>query len=89
MSTLVTGVAGFIGMHTAKSLLSKGHHVVGIDNLNHYYDPRLKEARLTQLESFGEFSFLKTVSWTKNKQFQKLIEVLKLFFSCFVFVFAV
>ena len=60
MSTLVTGVAGFIGMHTAKSLLSKGHHVVGIDNLNHYYDPRLKKARLTQLESFGEFSFLKT-----------------------------
>ena len=60
MSTLVTGVAGFIGMHTAKSLLSKGHHVVGIDNLNHYYDPRLKKARLTQLESFDEFSFLKT-----------------------------
>ena len=60
MSTLVTGVAGFIGMHTAKSLLSKGHHVVGIDNLNHYYDPRLKEARLTQLERFGEFRFLKT-----------------------------
>ena len=57
MSTLVTGVAGFIGMHTAKSLLSKGHHVVGIDNLNHYYDPRLKKARLTQLESFDEFSF--------------------------------
>ena len=60
MSTLVTGVAGFIGMHTAKSLLSKGHHVVGIDNLNHYYDPRLKKARLTQLESFDEFSFFKT-----------------------------
>ena len=60
MSTLVTGVAGFIGMHTAKSLLSKGHRVVGIDNLNHYYDPRLKKARLTQLESFDEFSFLKT-----------------------------
>ena len=61
MSTLVTGVAGFIGMHTAKSLLSKGHHVVGIDNLNHYYDPRLKKARLTQLESFDEFSFLKPI----------------------------
>ena len=60
MSTLVTGVAGFIGMHTAKSLLSKGHRVVGIDNLNHYYDPRLKKARLTQLESFDKFSFLKT-----------------------------
>ena len=60
MSTLVTGVAGFIGMHTAKSLLSKGHHVVGIDNLNHYYDPRLKEARLTQLQRFDEFRFLKT-----------------------------
>ena len=59
MSTLVTGVAGFIGMHTAKSLLSKGHHVVGIDNLNHYYEPRLKKARLTQLESLEKFRILK------------------------------
>ena len=36
MSILVTGVAGFIGMHTAESLLSQGHHVVGIDNINNY-----------------------------------------------------
>ena len=73
MSTLVTGVAGFIGMHTAKSLLSKGHRVVGIDNLNHYYDPRLKKARLTQLESFDEFSFLKTDFATQS--FLSLIHI--------------
>jgi UDP-glucuronate 4-epimerase len=41
MKILVTGVAGFIGMHTALSLLEAGHAVVGIDNLNDYYDPRL------------------------------------------------
>ena len=59
MSILVTGVAGFIGMHTAESLLSQGHHVVGIDNINNYYDPRLKEDRLNQLKYFNNFSFMK------------------------------
>ena len=59
MSILVTGVAGFIGMHTAESLLSQGHHVVGIDNMNNYYDPRLKEERLNQLKHFNNFSFMK------------------------------
>ena len=59
MSILVTGVAGFIGMHTAESLLSQGHHVVGIDNINNYYDPRLKEERLNQLKHFNNFSFMK------------------------------
>jgi UDP-glucose 4-epimerase len=46
---LVTGAAGFIGMHVARRLLSDGHEVVGLDNLNAYYDPRLKEARIAEL----------------------------------------
>jgi UDP-glucuronate 4-epimerase len=50
MTVLVTGVAGFIGSTTAHALLNRGEHVVGIDNLNDYYDPQLKEARLERLE---------------------------------------
>jgi UDP-glucuronate 4-epimerase len=49
MKILVTGAAGFIGMHTCKALLDQGHEVLGIDNLNDYYDPQLKHDRLSQL----------------------------------------
>ena len=49
MRVLVTGTAGFIGMHTARRLLADGHSVVGIDSLNPYYDVALKRARLAQL----------------------------------------
>jgi UDP-glucuronate 4-epimerase len=49
MQILVTGAAGFIGFHLCKRLIAEGHHVVGIDNLNNYYDPRLKLARLAEL----------------------------------------
>ena len=54
---LVTGAAGFIGYHVARALLDKGATVVGIDNLNPYYDPALKEARLAQLTAYPGFSF--------------------------------
>jgi UDP-glucuronate 4-epimerase len=57
MSTLLTGAAGFIGFHVAKTLLERGDEVVGIDNLNDYYDVRLKEARLAELTRFPSFSF--------------------------------
>ncbi len=57
MKILVTGAAGFIGMHVARLLLERGDEVVGIDNLNDYYDPRLKELRLTVLEAFPGFRF--------------------------------
>ena len=59
MKILVTGVAGFIGFHTAKRLCSDGHQVIGIDNLNSYYSVELKQARLSQLKSFGNFQFLR------------------------------
>jgi UDP-glucuronate 4-epimerase len=56
---LVTGAAGFIGFHTARVLLGRGDAVVGLDNLNAYYDPKLKSARLEILECAGNFSFVK------------------------------
>jgi len=56
---LVTGAAGFIGFHVANTLCQQGHEVVGIDNLNDYYDVSLKEARLKQLSNLSTFSFQK------------------------------
>jgi UDP-glucuronate 4-epimerase len=54
---LVTGAAGFIGFHVAQRLLQRGEAIVGLDNLNPYYDVRLKEARLEQLQRSKEFQF--------------------------------
>jgi len=59
MEFLVTGAAGFIGMHVAARLLQAGHKVTGVDNLNHYYDVRLKQARLDVLQPYSNFRFLK------------------------------
>jgi UDP-glucuronate 4-epimerase len=59
MSILVTGAAGFIGFHVAKALLERGDRVLGVDNLNEYYDIRLKQARLAELHRFSNFSFAK------------------------------
>ena len=64
MKVLITGVAGFIGFHVAYASLKRGDQVVGIDNLNDYYDPSLKEDRLQQLNSLvkdikGKFTFIK------------------------------
>lgn len=54
---LITGAAGFIGFHLAHRLIERGSTVVGIDNLNDYYDPRLKRDRLERLEARDHFSF--------------------------------
>jgi UDP-glucuronate 4-epimerase len=54
---LVTGAAGFIGFHLARRLLADGRTVYGVDNLNDYYDPRLKEARLGELRTWASFQF--------------------------------
>lgn len=59
MKILVTGAAGFIGMHTTKHLLDMGYDVVGLDNLNSYYNPELKDYRLAQLTPYTNFRFVK------------------------------
>jgi len=56
---LLTGAAGFIGFHTAQRLLGRGHEVVGLDNLNEYYDVTLKQARLARLQPLPGFRFVK------------------------------
>jgi UDP-glucuronate 4-epimerase len=57
VNVLVTGAAGFIGYHVAEALLARGERVVGVDNLNGYYDVRLKQARLARLEGKPGFAF--------------------------------
>lgn len=58
MHVLITGSAGFIGYHLARKLCERGDEVTGIDNLNSYYDPELKLARLVQMKSFKNFKFI-------------------------------
>jgi len=57
MTVLVTGAAGFIGFHASLALLAAGETVVGVDSVNAYYDPSLKEARLKRLAEHGRFTF--------------------------------
>ncbi|GMK38142.1 NAD-dependent epimerase [Paenibacillus sp. CCS19] len=57
MTVLITGAAGFIGMHLSKRLLEVGHNIVGIDNKNDYYDVQLKDDRLSELIKFDNFTF--------------------------------
>ena len=70
---LLTGAAGFIGFHTAKALLARGETVLGIDNLNDYYSPALKRARLAELENFPTFSFEKC-NIANESAMKKLVE---------------
>ena len=58
MKILITGAAGFIGMHCALRLLERGDQVIGIDNLNDYYDVSLKQARLARLTPHAGFNFI-------------------------------
>ncbi|WP_435274802.1 NAD-dependent epimerase [Psychrobium sp. nBUS_13] len=85
MKFLVTGAAGFIGFHVSKRLCEAGHDVVGIDNLNDYYDVNLKLARLSELEQFtienrnekqGCFNFIK-LNLIDRKNVAKLFEIEK------------
>ena len=59
MKYLVTGAAGFIGNFVAERLCEAGHEVIGLDNLNDYYDVNLKLARLKRIEHFDNFTFIK------------------------------
>lgn len=67
---LITGVAGFIGANLAKRILNLQNekiHIIGIDNLNDYYDVKLKEYRLSELQKFDEFEFIKCDISNKEK----------------------
>ena len=59
MKILVTGFAGFIGVHVSKYLLEKNNEVIGIDNLNNYYDVNLKKSRIGLLKNSNKFNFYK------------------------------
>lgn len=83
MKILVTGAAGFIGMHNCLRLLMRGEDVVGLDNLGDYYDVQLKEDRLKQLQAFGNFSFARmdladneaVANLFAKEQFQRVINL--------------
>ena len=66
MNIIVTGAAGFIGMHISKKLLDHGHNVTGIDNLNTYYDQTLKQNRLNSLSGYKNFIFYEQDIADKN-----------------------
>jgi UDP-glucuronate 4-epimerase len=71
MQILVTGAAGFIGFHVSRRLLIEGHEVMGLDNLNSYYDVSLKEARLDRLEPYKKFLFCR-LDLSDRKQMEDL-----------------
>lgn len=73
MKILLTGAAGFIGMHTAKRLLARGDEVIGLDNLNDYYDVNLKKNRLLKLTESKNFRFVK-IDLTDEKNIKKIFE---------------
>ncbi|ROR14846.1 NAD-dependent epimerase [Erwinia sp. JUb26] len=83
MKYLVTGAAGFIGFHVTQRLLDAGHQVIGIDNLNDYYDVNLKTARLDLVTTHPEFTFIKIdladregmASLFREQRFQRVIHL--------------
>jgi UDP-glucuronate 4-epimerase len=78
MTTLITGVAGFIGYHVAQRLLARGERVIGIDSLNTYYDPRLKEDRLAELDAAAPDAFeFHRLDFAENESFERALERLE------------
>lgn len=73
MYTLVTGCAGFIGFHLCKRLLARGEKIIGLDNLNNYYDPHLKTSRLSLLKPYPQFEFT-SIDLSHRDEMQNLFE---------------
>ncbi len=73
MTIILTGAAGFIGYHVCEALLARGERVVGVDNLNDYYDPALKQARLDRLTGRNGFSFHK-LDFAERERFFELFD---------------
>lgn len=69
---LITGAAGFIGFHLSLTLLKKQKNVVGIDNINDYYDPKIKYDRLKILKEFPKFKFYKIDLKNKKNIFKEI-----------------
>lgn len=76
MRVLVTGAAGFIGMHVSMRLLEQGHEIAGIDNLNKYYDVGLKKARLQKLQAKENFGFY-CIDLKEKEQLEQLLHTFK------------
>ena len=81
MTILVTGIAGFIGSHLAKSLLKRGDSVLGIDNISNYYDVNLKQDRLNNLKSFKNLSF-ENIDISNYSDLKKVIKKYKISKVC-------
>ena len=79
MKILVTGSAGFIGSMLSIRLLERGDEVVGIDNHNNYYDPKIKEARLERLIKYTNYKHYKT-DLNDNKKLSEIFKIHKLFY---------
>ncbi|MBK8410468.1 MAG: NAD-dependent epimerase [Sandaracinaceae bacterium] len=77
MTVIVTGAAGFIGSHVATCLLERGERVVGVDNMNDYYDPSLKRARLARLERLGGDFSLHEISVEDNEALTRAFDAAK------------
>ena len=73
MNILITGSAGFIGYHLSKKLLKNNHKIYGLDNLNSYYDVKLKKNRINDLKKFKNFSFYK-IDICKSNKIDKIIK---------------
>src|SRR3989338_3709502 len=81
MTILVTGSAGFIGFHVAKALLDRGDVVIGIDNFNSYYDPKLKEDRNAILEKYENYKLYR-VDITDQKALNGVFDKEKIEIIC-------
>ena len=73
MSILVTGAAGFIGFHTALSLIKKKNRIIGIDNLNNYYDVNLKKNRIKELKNYKKFQF-NTIDLVEKRKLNSFVK---------------